>query len=124
MTFGVSASDDEDDFIHETVVQCVWELREQNTSGVAMDNRVCLRIARNGSDGNVDGALERATQSGALRFVPSESILDIGLGRGREDDRLHRDCRRFRTSDHGRPKGRPARMSSSTASSRRSSSAR
>ena len=124
VSLGVSARHDHDGTTHDPIEEGVRELWQKDPACISVHHGVGLWVGFQGCDSDIDGMTECITEAWALNLIPPKGILDIGLGGRCEDRRLHLERRPSRTSDQGRPNGRPARTSSSSASNRRSSSSR
>src|SRR6266496_2451892 len=116
MTLAMHTGNHEKVVLEDSIVDAVRELRQEYATGLSMNDGVSLRMLLDGCHSHIESATERLAQAWPLLLVPCECLFNFGFSRRREEGRLHRGFRRSRTSDQGRPSGRPARISSSRAS--------
>ena len=80
-------------------------------------------IRHDSNDDSSDRFPERVAKADALILVPRVRVFDVGRRVPPKYGWRYFRRSRFSTSDHGSPSGRPARISSSSSSARRSNSA-
>jgi len=124
MPLGMDAAYNYDCLSYYAVVESVGKSGQEDPSRIAVDYGICLRVAFQCRNGDVECVPEGRSEAFALGLVPVGSLFDVRFRRGRKEYRLHLERSRARTSGQGLPRVRPALTSSSRASSRRSSSCR